>query len=143
MADKKMGRPTVMTPETLRKLEEAFAIGSTKKEACAYAEIGESTLYDYLIEHPDFSDRIEALIQKPILKAKNTVVSNLDDVETAKWYLSRKKKDEFSNTLIEVNQDNRSIQIVKDDPRVFGTMMKALEAMRENLKELSKDEQQT
>ena len=33
--NKKIGRPSVMTPETIMKLEQAFVIGATKKEACA------------------------------------------------------------------------------------------------------------
>lgn len=130
------GRPTVMTPEILDRLRQAFAIGCTKKEACAYAKIGESTLYDYINANPDFSDEIEELIQAPILKAKNTVVSNLEDLETAKWYLSRKKKDEFSNTLVEVNQDNRSITIAKNDPKVIDNLTKAYVRMMENLQKL-------
>ena len=145
------GRPSVMTPETISKLEHAFGIGCNKKEACAYAEISESTLYDYLATHPDFSDKIERLIQNPILLAKNNIVESLSKrkneteeqrqarIRNSQWYLSRKKKDEFSNTIFEVKNDNRSIQLVKDDPRVFNTMMEAFENMKKHLKELSDD----
>jgi len=135
------GRPTVMTPETLERLRSAFAIGCTKKEACAYAKIGKSTLYDYINQNPEFSDEIEELIQTPILKAKQTVTKNLDDLETAKWYLQRKKKDEFANTLVDIKQDNRSVQIVKNDPRVINTLMKSFESMMENIKKLPDDEE--
>jgi hypothetical protein len=40
------GRPTVMTEEVMRKLEEAFSLDCTDEEACAYAGIGERT-YDH------------------------------------------------------------------------------------------------
>jgi Ca2+-binding EF-hand superfamily protein len=57
----KEGRPTVMTQETIQKLEQAFAFGSTDEEACFYANIGKSTLYDYIKANPEFSERKEAL----------------------------------------------------------------------------------
>lgn len=90
------GRPTVITPEVIRKLEEVFAFGGTDKEACFYAGIGTSAFYDYQKENPEFVERKEALKQKPILKARQTVIKNLDNPETAKWYLARKRKEEFS-----------------------------------------------
>lgn len=106
-----MGRPTVMTPETLKLLREAFAIGCTKKEACAYAKIGESTLYDYIKANPDFSEEIEQLIQEPILKAKYTIVKSLDDPKNAQWYVE-KKLDEF-------NPKSKSEIETKGDPLVI------------------------
>jgi len=97
MAKNKGGRPTSMTPETLRKLEEVFAIGGTDEEACFYADISKETLYEYQRKHPEYTDRKEALKQKPILKARQTVVKALDDADNAQWYLERKNKKEFSS----------------------------------------------
>ena len=90
------GRPTVMTPETVNKLEQAFAIGATDEEACVFADISRTTLYDYINKNPEFADKKEALKKKPILKAKNTVVKNLDNPDMALKYLERKCKNEFS-----------------------------------------------
>lgn len=90
------GRPTVMTPDIIRKLEEAFAIGCSDSEACSYADIGQSTLYSYQEKHPEFAERKEKLKERPILKARQTVVKGLDQVEHAKWYLERRKKAEFA-----------------------------------------------
>ncbi len=94
------GRKPIMTIELLQKLESGFAIGLTDSEACAYAQIPSSTFYDYCKHHPEFSERKEELKKKPILKAKNTVFNNLHDKETAKWYLERKCKNEFSTKEI-------------------------------------------
>lgn len=94
MAD--VGRPTVMTPELLNKLEEVFAIGGSDTEACFYANISPETMYKYGREHPEFMERKEALKEKPILKARQTIVKGLDDPDNAKWYLERKKKKEFA-----------------------------------------------
>jgi len=91
------GRPTKMTDETLRKLEEAFAIGCTDAEASFYAGIHKQTLYEYCKKNPSFSDRKEGLKKRPIMKARQTVVGDLKEPDTAKWYLSKKQKDEFGD----------------------------------------------
>lgn len=91
-----VGRPTVITEEVLRKLEEVFAIGGTDAEACFYANIGTTALYEYQEKHPEFAERKEALKERPILKARQTIVKGLDDDKNAQWYLERKRKKEFS-----------------------------------------------
>ena len=95
---KPIGRPTIMTPETVNKLEEVFAIGGSDEEACFYANISKQTLYNYQDKYPEFIDRKEALKEKPILKARQTVVKALDNPMDAKWYLEKKRKKEFGNT---------------------------------------------
>lgn len=97
MADK--GRPTVITQEVLRKLEEAFSLGCTDLEACLYANISKSTLYDYQKANPDFLERKEKLKEAPILLARKTVIDSLKNPLTAQWYLERKKKDEFATRV--------------------------------------------
>ena len=92
----KMGRPTVVTPEVLAKLEQAFGMGCSDKEACLYADISMDALYNYQNRRPDFAEWKALLKEKPVLKARNTVVTSLSDPETAKWYLERKTKGEFN-----------------------------------------------
>lgn len=93
---KSAGRPTVITPEVLRKLEEVFAIGGTDSEACFYADISPTALYEYQEKTPGFAERKAALKERPILKARQTIVKGLDDDRNAQWYLERKRKDEFA-----------------------------------------------
>lgn len=95
---KKIGRPTKMTPEAIGKLEQAFAIGATDLEACLFADIGKDVLYDYINRNPEFHDRKEALKRKPVLLAKTNIIKNLQnaDIDTSKWYLERKARDEFA-----------------------------------------------
>ncbi len=93
------GRPTVMTPETLHKLESVFAIGGTDMEACFFAGISPQTLYNYQADNPDFIERKEMLKEGPILKARQTVVDSLENPDYAFKYLERKKKDEFSTRV--------------------------------------------
>ena len=109
MGKNKVGRPTLMTELTLNKLEEIFALGGTDEEACFYADISGQTMYDYQKDHPEFIERKKALKQKPILKARRTVVEDLEETETAKWYLSRKKKDEFSERQEHTGKDGEAI----------------------------------
>lgn len=108
MAD--TGRPTIMTPETLAKLEEVFAVGGTDNEACFYAGIGKTTLYNYQQEHPEFVERKEALKETPILKARRTVVKALDDPNHAFRYLEKKRKVEFGNS-VDITSDNKPIPL--------------------------------
>ena len=91
-----VGRPTIMTPEILAKLDQVFAIGGTDEEACFYDDIGKSTLYNYQQDNPEFVERKEALKEKPILKARQTVVGALDDPNHAFKYLERKRRKEFA-----------------------------------------------
>lgn len=106
------GRPTVMTDDVLQKLKLAYSVGSTNAEACAYAEIAESSLYLHLSQNPEFSEKIERWKQKPILKAKFELVKGLEgNPELALKYLERKKKDEFS-TRVESDITAKGLQII-------------------------------
>ena len=106
LSKSKVGRPTVMTDDVVAKLEHAFAIGATATEACSYADISRNSLYDYIAYNEKFSNRIEQLRDKPILKAKNTIVKDLDQTGTAKWYLEKKSKEfapQANVTAVQVN----------------------------------------
>lgn len=113
------GRPTKMTPETIYKLEQAFSMGCSDLEACLHANIGKTTLYNYQQENPEFVERKEQLKEKLVLKARSVIAESLNnkDENTAKWYLERKKKNEFSNRIeqdiTQVNTTPFEIKIVK------------------------------
>jgi hypothetical protein len=93
------GRPTVMTPEVVKKLEEAFLLGCTDLEACFYADISKQTLYNYQEANPEFVGRKEELKANPIFLARKTVVKEIQEKgELALKFLERKKKDEFSTS---------------------------------------------
>ena len=95
-----VGRPTVMTPEVIAKLEQVFAIDGSVEEACSYAEIGRNSFYDYLKINPDFSNRIADLRERPVLKARQTAVNKIDEsYSNAMDYLKRKKKLEFGDGI--------------------------------------------
>lgn len=92
-----VGRPTVITPEVVLKLEQVFAMDGSAEEAIFYAGISRSVYYDWLKNNPEYSDRFEALRNKPVLKARETVIKDLVTPSGAQWYLSRKRKLEFGS----------------------------------------------
>ena len=83
MTKNKGGRPIKVTPECVQKLEEAFIRGCTDSEACCYADIGMSTLYDYCAKNPKFSDKKETLKNMPVMKARFIVFDELEDKSVA------------------------------------------------------------
>ena len=61
-------------------------------------DIESRKLYDYIKQNPSFSYRKEQLKKRVDIKAKTKVIEaiNIGDMATAKWWLERKCKDEFS-----------------------------------------------
>ena len=89
----------------MEELKKAFAMGFTDDEACLYADVWVRAFYDYCTENEDFRELKELLKQKPKMKAKINVLESINSknplatkekLETSKWYLERKAKDEFS-----------------------------------------------
>lgn len=111
------GRPTVMTDEVLAKLEYVFAMGGTDTEAIFYAGISKDALYDYQKEHPEFTERKEALKESPILKARTTVIESLEHPDHAKWYLERKTKGEFANQQKNYNAEITNSETMTEEQK--------------------------
>ena len=89
-----------MTEGIVAKLENVFAIDGSVEEACSYAEISRDAFYDFSKKNQEFSDRIADLRQKPILKARQTVVQKLgESYSNAMDYLKRKRKLEFGDGI--------------------------------------------
>lgn len=107
----KVGRPTVMTEEVIRKIEEVAALDGSIEEMAYYAGIHRDTIYAKMKEDKEFSDRINDLRERPILKARQTIVKNLEHPESAKWYLERKKKLEFAQRSELTGKDGGAIEV--------------------------------
>lgn len=99
-----IGRPVKFDDTLVQKLEEAFALDCSIPEACFYANISKQTYYNHVdgkgddgTKPKDLFDRFEALRNKPILMARQTVVKALkDNPDMAMKYLERKARNEFS-----------------------------------------------
>jgi hypothetical protein len=95
----KCGRPTKLTKETIAKLEQAFAYGCSDLEACLYADISHTALYNYQNKNPEFVERKERLKETPVLKARESVIrSHKTDPRLAWEYLKHRKSNEFSTS---------------------------------------------
>lgn len=114
----KTGRPSKMTEATLQKLEHGFAQGLTDREACLYAGVCLSTLYNYCNLHPDFLEQKELLKEQPKIAAKFVVVQAIEsgDLKAAQWYLERRAKDEFSTKQEVDSYGFQPVQIICDLP---------------------------
>ena len=110
------GRPLVFTDDVKKKLEQAFAIGCNVSEACLYADISVGLFYNHAPKGSLLFDEFQRLRDRPILKARATVVANLTDPETAKWYLKNKRNNEFNEKVINEGEQTvlfEPIQIVR------------------------------
>jgi len=108
------GRKTVMTPETIAKLESAFAQGFSDADACILAEIDVTTLHRYNQKNPNFAKKKEALKRRPLLSSVLLINKAIKegDVTTAKWYAERKGRDEFSVRNEITGKDGTPIQTI-------------------------------
>ena len=97
----------------LQKLEQVFSLDGTDEEACSYADISMAALYAYQKRNPRFLERKRRLKDKPILKARSSIVKALDDPNHSKWYLEKKRKKEFGNTL-DVTSGNEKLTAFDD-----------------------------
>lgn len=104
------GRPSVMTPEIIAKLEQAFSFDATNAEACMYAGISEVTLWRYLNGNEEFCNKVKLLRSKPVLAARESVIRSMkNDGALALKYLERKRKDEFSTRVEQTGKDGEAL----------------------------------
>ncbi len=117
-----VGRPRTITPKIIEKLEEAFKLGCTNREACFYADVAESTFYDFIKDFPEFSEKIEMWKDYEKIKARMVIHKALEEGnnDIAKWFLERKAKDEFSikqevTNTVTVSYEKALKQVADDD----------------------------
>jgi hypothetical protein len=87
---------TKLTPDVVKKPDEAFSMDCTVSEACLYAGMSRTTYYEWVKLNPELAHRFEELREHPVLKARSTIVQRLDNVGTAQWYIERKRKGDFT-----------------------------------------------
>jgi hypothetical protein len=110
------GRPTLMTPETVKKLEEAFLLGCTDIEACLAANISRQTLYNYQKDNPEFIERKETLKENPVWEARKAVLDAIRSKEPAGQkiafdYLTKRKRDEFADRVENTGKDGGAMEV--------------------------------
>jgi hypothetical protein len=100
------------------KLQFAFSIDATVKEACVYADISTDSFYRYCNKYPEFRNKIEGLQTRTNFLARvvihNAIVSG--DGKTARWYLERKSPEEYSPypaAMYQLNQKQKRIEYLE------------------------------
>ena len=112
-----VGRPTVMTPEVVKKLELAFMLGFTDEQAAFFAEISRRTLHNYQKSNPEFLHRKEDLKNHLEMRVKVNLAAQISPevfaslpqadreflmnspnaTQLSQWWAERKLPKEFGN----------------------------------------------
>jgi hypothetical protein len=92
------GRPTIITPSTVQKLEHALRDGFSVDMACHVSGISRSTYYAHIDRDATFSHKMELAQDWVTQRAKQVVAQAIDsgDLKAAQWWLERKSRAEFA-----------------------------------------------
>jgi hypothetical protein len=101
----KVGRPLFNgkdRDQVISKLEYAFSIDATVKEACIYAGISSAAYYRFLKQEPEYRERFAGLRALIGLAAKKTIVEAIFDgnIGICMWYAERRLPNEFNTSLV-------------------------------------------
>lgn len=82
-------------------------IGCSVYEACLQSNVPSRTVYDYQKADNVFAEMIKKEQEYASVLARGVVVKSIkkNDVNTARWYLSKKKPDEFGDKMMNVQGD--------------------------------------
>ncbi len=89
---KSVGRPTVVTDDTVANLCEALKLGFSIQAACNWAQIDRSTLYRHMRSDPIIATKIRTSIMFLYLAATEVIYNKIvyeKDPKLAKWYLEK------------------------------------------------------
>lgn len=105
------------TPEKLTKLEIAFLKDLSDEQACVYAGITPRQLYYYQEINPEFVGKKLLLKENVKARAKINVAIAIEsnDLDTSKWYLERKLKNEFGTRQENENKGDIVHRVIIED----------------------------
>ena len=105
-----MAAPSKLTDEVRVKLEQAAAIDASVEEMAFYCDVSRQTIYQWLKDNPELSDKVERLRQKPILAARQRIAKGVEEsYGNAIDFLKRKRKAEFGDAM-DLTTDGKEIQ---------------------------------
>ena len=102
------------TKEVVELLENAFRDGASITEACDRAKIDRQTYYNWLDGQDGFSTKMQEAQEWVSEIARAVVAQRITrkkDLETAKWWLERKKKGEFSTRTENTGKDGKDLPV--------------------------------
>jgi len=104
----KWWRPSALTDEVLKKLEESLKVGSSIAQACIYAGISQQNYFNWIKKYPWFFERMEDCRNFPFVFSKEAIfkaINSKDLALSAKYaleFLKRRDpewKDKAENTV--------------------------------------------
>lgn len=131
-------RPEGVKPEVWERLVIAWENGLSDREAAFFVSqkqglyLKESDIKKWIAENPDVGELRDYLQSYLLVEAKMNLKESLEkgDISTSKWYLERKKADEFS-TKSAVAFEGAVVELSIEDKK---------RKMDEFLKDIGKDE---
>jgi hypothetical protein len=102
------GRPSKYTPERVKKILDAVALGATFRLACLYAGIDENTFARWRERYGDFGDAVKEAEGRGAIGwlAKIERAANDDNWQAAAWKLERRYPQEYGRKVTEVQGHN-------------------------------------
>ena len=103
-------RPTRLTDEVLKKLEDAFKVGASISQACIYAGISQQDYFNWIKKYERFFERMEGFKNFPYVFSKEAIfkaIISKDPNVSAKYaleFLKRRdpdRKDKQENTNLD------------------------------------------
>ena len=96
----------------LAKLREVTALDASIEECLYYADISSDSYYRYLKSHQDFARELSKMRERPVLKARQTVISKMgESYQNAMDYLKRKRKFEFGDN-VDITSDHQPLPLL-------------------------------
>jgi hypothetical protein len=123
------GRPTVMTPEVMRKLEQAFTIDCSIEEACSFAGIGTTSFFEYQRKHPEYTEVVQSYRNRLAIRARQALAKTIDEAKNAQWWLERKRRAEFAMRQEVTGADGGAIKI-QDCPMTDDEIIAAVDTLK-------------
>jgi len=98
-----------MDKTKVEKVIEGKKLDLNDAECSFHSGITEKQLEYFLEVHPHFCGFFKALTMYPRVRARITIIKNLDDLKNAQWFAERRMKDEFSLRNEITGKDGKNI----------------------------------
>lgn len=131
-------KPAKLDEHIIARVEDALSLGCTQSEACILANITPKTLIEFKKENPVWAEREKFLMDTQVRKAKGVISDALDngDVNTAKWYLEKKCREEFGNQ-IKINNTVTIKQAVVNWQKTINAEFSEVQEVEDSSQEIS------
>lgn len=108
-----MGRTSVLTPQRQQAVELALRNGATKRLACQYAGMDESTFYRLIARNSHFREAVQEAEAHHEMQMVSRIKAsaNAGDWKAAAWWLERQRYDEWGAPLDRGKMPTLSVEV--------------------------------